>query len=287
MFDATLPSEPESRVRVEGRAELSWVSRNGETGIGRHYNTDPLRLLFPRTETGQPQTAVLLTTSGGLVGGDRLDIEVSAADDADGLVMTQAAEKVYRSAGPETRINIDFDGGPSSSLEWLPHETILFDGARLSRRTRLNLADGARAIAGEMLVLGRIASGEVLTTGAVRETWEVRRNGRLIWADAFRVDGDWRRVLNAAAGLAGATSMATIICAAERPELARDAARRAIDRHESDGLRAGASIISGLVVVRFLAADPRALRRAFAETWGGLRSVVGNFSAALPRLWHM
>jgi len=291
MFDDTLRSEPShlgsGRGGVEGRAELTWVAARGATRLGHHYHSDPLRFLFPRTEAGQPQTAVLVTTSGGLVGGDQLDIEISSEPGASGLVMTQAAEKVYRSAGPETRINVTFNAAEASRLEWLPHETIVFDGARLNRRTRLNVAADAQAIAGEILVFGRKASGETLNSGAVRDAWEVRRDGRLVWADAFQVNDDWPRVSGAVAGLNGANAMATIVCAAPCPEPARDAVRARIGDHQSTALQAGASVVAGLVVVRILAADARALRRTFADAWGALRTATGDYGAALPRLWHM
>jgi len=292
MFDAILPSEPSvrapaARVNVHGRAELDWKTASGGTCLGRQYNTDPLKFLFPRTEQGQPKTAVLVTTSGGLVGGDELDLHISTAPGAAGLAMTQAAEKVYRSTGPVTRINATFDADIGSRLEWLPHETILFDGARLCRTTRLNLAADANAIVGELLVLGRAASGETVKSGMLRECWEVRRQGRLIWADALHIDDDWAAASSAAAGLDGNRALATLVCAADDPASALNAARNTLKSHEAAGLRGGASIVSGLVLVRILAADGRAMRRAVADTWGGLRTATGEYGAALPRLWHM
>ena len=295
MFDATLPSEapagaaatPPGRVTVRGAARLSWKAQGGATHLDDLYNTDPLRFLFPRTARGEPETAVLVTTSGGLVGGDRLDISVTAGAGSRGLAMTQAAEKVYGSAGPTTEITAAFTADENAWLEWLPHETILFDGARLTRRTRLNLAPGAQAIAGEILVFGRVACGETIRAGAVRETWEVRRDDRLVWADTFHVNGDWPAVMEARAGLDGKRAMATVVCAGEDPDAIRAAAQAALGDHETPALRAGATVISDLVIVRILADQPEDLRAALTDVWGALRTSMSDFSRALPRLWHM
>jgi len=293
MFDATSPSDgepvsaPKARVEVAGRADVSFACRGGRTRVGRNFSSDPLRLLFPRPEPGQPLTGVVVTTSGGLVGGDRLNVSVSADRDSEALVMTQAAEKVYRSAGPDAEIDVTLEAEAGSWLEWLPHETIIFDGARLKRRTRVDLSPDARLLAGEFLVFGRLASGETLKFGYLRDSWEVRRDGRLVWADIFEVDGDWDTVTQAPAGLAGARAFATIICATDQPETARDEIRQITMALQDNGLRSGVTTIAGLTVVRLIGADARYLRYAYGLIWGRIRTISGGFSETLPRLWHI
>ncbi|MFN8927410.1 MAG: urease accessory protein UreD, partial [Rhodospirillales bacterium] len=132
-------------------------------------------MLFPTPAKGDPTTAVVATTSGGIVGGDRMAVTATAGDGARALVTMQAAEKVYRSAGPDATVDVRLSAGVGAWLEWLPQETILFEGARLRRTTRVDLAADACALAGEMIVLGRIARGERLATGLVRDAGEVRR----------------------------------------------------------------------------------------------------------------
>ncbi len=142
-----------------------------------------------------------------------MTVGIVAEEGSAALVTTQAAEKVYRSLGADCRVEVELSAAAGSWLEWLPHETILFEGARLDRVTRIEYAPGARVLAGEMLVFGRHARGETLTRGRLRDAWEVRRQGRLVWADALVLAGDLAAVLAAPACFAGAVAVATVIYA--------------------------------------------------------------------------
>jgi urease accessory protein len=209
-------------------------------------------------------------------------------------VTSQAAEKVYRSTGPDTVVENRLAVAAGGWLEWCPQETILFDRARLRRSLRIDLAGDARgAMAGEVLVLGRLASGERATRGLLFDRIEVRRDGVPVWLDRLRLEGDFAPVLEAAAGLGGAAAVATFVHAgpgaADRLELARalqeDPSR---DGPLRDGRsRAGSTVVNGVLVARWLGSDPLALRRAFALFWGGFRQAVAGLPAAMPRLWHV
>ena len=156
--------------------------------LARLEQRAPLRVLFPRVAADELVEAVLLNTGGGVVGGDRLAVEIEAGPDARMRLTTQAAEKVYRSAGPSCALDVRLAAGRDAWLEWLPQETILSDGCRIRRQLVLDLAPGARALAGEVVVFGRAAHGEALSAGALSERWWLRRDGRLLWADALRLD---------------------------------------------------------------------------------------------------
>ncbi len=274
----------ESTAPVHGIARIRFARRAGATRLAGLEQKNPLRVLFPVSPVGEPPLAALATISGGLVGGDRLGIEVAADPGTEVLVTAQAAEKVYRSAGPECRVEIDLSVGDGAWLEWLPQETILFDGARLSRRTVVAATSEARILAGEILVFGRIARGERLGRGLVRDVWEVRRDGRLVWADAFHMEGDLTRPLAASAGLGGACAYATAIYAAGDAETHLDAARRLL---AAPGVRAGATLVEGILILRWIGADSFRLRIAFGRFWAGFRRLAGGYSACLPRLWHV
>ncbi|MDA1089917.1 MAG: urease accessory protein UreD [Proteobacteria bacterium] len=241
-------------------------------------------MLFPTPAPGEPPCAVLVTTSGGLVGGDHLNVSVSAGPDTTAMAMAQAAEKVYRSAGEDSHINVRLSVGENAWLEWLPQETILFDGARLRRQTTIELAPGARILAGEILVFGRIASGERLTRGLVREAWSVRRQGRLIWADALHLEENMEAIFAAPACFDGATAQATAVYAGDDAPACLDLARSLLGDGE-DELRAAATVVNGVLVARWLDRDPARLRRAFGEFWARFRHAVGDLPATLPRLW--
>ena len=213
MSVATSPFKAAAPAATDGAARMVFRRGEKDTRLARLYQRAPLRALFPTGENSGLATAVLVTTSGGLVGGDRLAVGIVAEEGSAALATTQAAEKVYRSLGADCRVEVELSAAAGSWLEWLPHETILFEGARLDRVTRIDYAPGARVLAGEILVFGRHARGETLTCGRLRDAWEVRRQGRLIWADALVLAGDLAAVLAAPACFAGAVAMATVIYA--------------------------------------------------------------------------
>ena len=273
---------PAPRLLVAGSAEIGFKADGPVTRLAHLYHHDPLRVLFPTPAKGDPTTAVVATTSGGIVGGDRMAVTATAADGARALVTMQAAEKVYRSAGPDATVDVRLSAGVGAWLEWLPQETILFEGARLRRTTRVDLAADACALAGEMIVLGRIARGERMATGLVRDAWEVRREGRLVWADALHVDGDVAGAIDAPAGLGGAVAIATVVLASPGAPALRDAVR---DLLPAAG--AGATVVAGLLLVRLMGPDPAVVRAGFAKVWSELRTAAGGCPAALPRIWHV
>ena len=287
MSVATVRSEPEpASCGVHGVAEVGFVDKSGETRLDHLYQHDPLRVLFPTPPAGDLPNAVLVTTSRGLVGGDWLDISVSAGPDTAAMATAQAAEKVYRSAGKDSLINVRLSVGRGGRLEWLPQETILFDGARLRRQTTIDLDPGARILAGEILVFGRIASGERLSRGLVREAWSVRRDDRLIWADALHLDGDLKDIFADPACFGGATAQATAVYVDDDPTVYLDLARSLLDE-EDDGLRSAATVVNGVLVTRWLGHDPARLRRAFGNFWAEFRQASAGLPATLPRLWNV
>ncbi|WP_207457878.1 urease accessory protein UreD [Azospirillum sp. SYSU D00513] len=273
------------KVAVHGAATVRFEHRHGATRLATLYHHDPLRVLLPDPRAGDLPVAVLVTTSGGMVGGDRMDVELSAGPGAAALVTSQAAEKVYRSAGPDCRIDTRVRVEDGAWLEWMPQEAIVFEGSRLRRLTRLELEGGARLIAGEMLVFGRAAFGETVSYGLVRDAWEVARDGRLVWADALHLDGDIAEALAHPAAFAGAGACATLLHAgpdaAAQLEMAREATAAL------PGVRAAVTAFDGLLVVRILGGDAVAVRRAYASLWSLLRAAAAGLPRRLPRLWEM
>jgi urease accessory protein len=283
-----MPRDPgaPSRLTIHGAAEIRFERRADSIRLARLYHHDPLRVLFPNPRSGDPPTAVLVTTSGGLVGGDRLDIALSAGADSAALVTTQAAEKIYRSLGPDVRLVTEIAVDSGAWLEWLPQETILFDGARLRRATSVGLAGNGRLLAGELLVFGRIARGERFTRGLARDAWEIRRDGRLIWADALHLDGDIAAILDHPACFDGATAYGTILYAAPDAVRHLDAARALLE-NVGTGVCAAATSFDGLLLTRWLGREAHRVRHAYARFWADFRAQVADLPARLPRLWDV
>lgn len=274
---------PDVLQRARGELALTFAAAAGATRIGELYQTDPCRVLTPAPDPDEPQTAVMITTAGGLTGGDSLHVAVTAASGAAAICTPQAAEKIYRSAGNEpAHIDVALRVEAAACLEWLPQEMILFDGARLKRQVRINLFTDARLLAGDITVFGRGARGERFSRGYLLDRWQVSREGRLIWADATRLDGDLLASIDHPAGFDGAVAQALLLYQGPRAEEYRDV-MRAIALAEE--MQAGATLMDGLLLVRLLDRDAARLRRHFMELWSALRPGLAR-PAQMPRHWH-
>ena len=277
------PSElaPTARLqRGDGAAEIGFAAR----GLAHLYQRTPCRVLFPVPEPGDLPVGALLTTSGGLTGGDRLRLSIRAGAGARAITTTAAAEKIYRSLGSDSRIDIALAIEDGGWLEFLPQETILFDEARLVRHCIADLAPGAQLLACEMVVFGRIARGERLARGLLHDCWHIRVGGKLIWADTLRLESDIAAQLDAPAGFAGAHALATAIYVGSAAEKYLPLARALAEAGDCGG---AATLVNGILVARFLNPRAHAVRRALAHYLASLRNAVAGLPVALPRLWQI
>lgn len=247
------------------------------TRIAHLFQAAPARILFPAPEPDEPPLAVLVNTAGGLAGGDALALDLRLGEGTAVTFTTPSAEKIYRSLGAATRIDATIDVGPGAMLEWLPQETILFDGARLERRIEVALAPDARLLFAEMTVFGRRARGEVMREGLLQESWRLRRGGALAWADGLALGADLAARRDDRFGFAGAEALASLLLVMPGPVEPLRAALR----------EAGAAttmLRPGLLLARWLG-DAAVLRGALGEAVRLLRVQALGLPARLPRLW--
>lgn len=264
--------------RTEGRAELSFKRRGAVTAVDRFYQSGALRLRRPRREPGEAPEVVVLNTAGGLTGGDKLTLNLRWAAGTVATVSGQAAERVYRSLSGVAAVSTTIDVESDASAEWLPQETILFDGAALQRALSISLAPGARFLGAETLVFGRTARGERLQQGRLRDAWRLWRDGRLIFAEAIDLDGALGPALERPAAAPGLAAVALAVLAAADAESRLPALREALAR--CTGL-AAASAWNGLLVARFAACDSAVLRDDLLPVLTLLRDGRGP-----PRVWR-
>lgn len=265
---------------ADGAAEVTFAQVGAETRLRHLYQSDPCRVLFPRQSDGAPKEAVIVTTSGGVVGGDRLRFEIGAAAGCVATVTTQAAEKIYRAAGADSEIDVTVSATDCGFLEWMPQETILFDGARLRRRTRLDIHGTSRVLAGEIVVFGRRARDEKFTYGFLHDDWRVFQDGRLVWADALHLSGDIGAEIANVHAFDGAAAVATAIYCASDAAAWLEAARNLVGG-------GGVSCVDGILVIRLVNADAAALRADFAQFWKMFRHETAGLPATLPRVWEV
>lgn len=266
--------------RARGAASVRVRAADGATRLERLFQDGCAKIRLPRdTPTTSVGTAgleaVLINTSGGLTGGDRLAWSAEADAGARLTLTTQACEKIYRAESDRAEVRVALGAGAGASLEWLPQETILFDEGALDRRLEVDLAEGARLLAVEAVVLGRTAMGERVRRGILRDRWRIRRGGRLVFAEELRLEGDLERRSAGRASLAGGCAFATVLWLAENADRALPAVRAAL------GASGGASAFDGKLVARIAAKDGLALRRALLPALEILRG------APLPRVWRI
>ena len=141
------------------RLDLDFQVHGGRTVLARRRHEGPLRTLRSFHPEGAPCHSYLIHPPGGIVGGDRLEIDIRVGDGAHALITTPAANKFYRSAGATARQVQELRVEAGATLEWLPQEQSLFNAARVDSLTRVALGDSARFLGWEITALGRPASG--------------------------------------------------------------------------------------------------------------------------------
>ncbi|RYF91527.1 MAG: urease accessory protein UreD [Caulobacteraceae bacterium] len=274
---ATLSLPASAPQRARGTARLVVRAEDGRTRLARLYQEGSAKLRLPRAR-GASLEAVMINSAGGMTGGDRFNWTVEAGAGAHAVLTTQACERVYRASADVARVDTGLTLGPGARLDWLPQETILFDGSALSRRITADLAPDASLLLCEAVILGRHAMGETFARGAFHDRWRVRRDGRLVFADDLRLEGDIPHLIHQPALLAGAGAFATLLLVAPDAAARLDAVRQAIDVLGGD--LGGASAFDGKLVARLAAPDGLTLRRALIPALAAL-------GAAPPAVWTL
>ena len=240
--------------------------------IDRLYQQGSSKLRLPRTHDCE---AVLLNTAGGVTGGDRFAATLEAAPHTSLTVATQTAERLYRSAGGTGIIENSLKIGAEARIDWLPQETIAFEGFRLRRTLHVDMAQDAALLAIEPLILGRTAMKETVMQGGLVDQWRVHRAGQLVYADALRLEGAIPDTLAPTATMGGAIACASLLYVAPDAEDRIAQVRAALGR---DG---AASAWNGLIAGRIVAKTGAALRKTLIAAIEALRA------KPLPRVWSI
>ena len=258
--------------RSHGDADVGF--RNG--GLDRLYQRGAAKALLPRSY-GASQEIVLVNTAGGITGGDRY----AYGCDADGshvTVTTQAAERAYRSNTDDiASMNVRLAARNGAALHWLPQETILFDGSRMARRIEVELDTTSEVLVLESLVFGRHAMGEALQSCHFTDHWRIRRDGRLVHAEALSLADHIEPLIAASAAAGGAQMSATLVYAGPRLEQLRAEIGDALPSLAS---RAALSCWQGRLVLRLLSPETMAGKADLSRLLGSLRG------QHVPRVWQ-
>lgn len=260
--------------RARGVLQLEAKRRGRDTVIANLRQEGSLKALFPKVR-GTTLDTVFLNTAGGLTGGDKMEIAISAQEGAHVVVSSQAAERAYCAQTDEiARTDVTIDVASAGRVEWMPQETILFDQAALTRKITVGLAADATALLVEPIVFGRVAMGESVRSLRLTDQWRVTRAGQLVFADAIRLIGDAKAIMARAAVAAGAGAMATILLAG--PEATARAAQ--VELPDTSGMNL---IADDLLLVRLLASDGYTLRQQMIPVLTALTDTP------IPRVWRL
>lgn len=200
--------------------------------------------------------AIVVHPPGGIAGGDELALRVRAEQHANALLTTPGAAKWYRSAGAWAKQELTFEVG--GALEWLPRETIVFDGALADLRTFVSLKEGASYVGWEVMSLGRF------TRGRIRIDTRIMQGERMLFIEKGEIEGGGR-LMRSPAGLGGRTVCGTFIATSA-------------EKISVDGV--ATTRLPGLLVGRYLGDSSEEALHAFTKLWKALRP-----SAVEPRIW--
>jgi len=262
-------------IRAAGEVRADFQRAGSRTQAMNIFETGGLRLRCPRVAHGCE--GVIINTGGGIAGGDRASYDFEIGPGAQVTLTTQSAEKIYRAQSDAAMMDVALRVGPEAQIEWLPQETILFDGARLQRRLDVDMEETSCVTMLESVIYGRIAMGETQVLGSLRDRWRIRRNRRLLFAEEMRLDGDITGMLDRPALGHGARASALFVHIAPDAEARLESVRQVMADAACEW---GASAFNGMLVLRLLSASPENMRSAIVRL---LQDFRGRMA---PRVWQ-
>ncbi|MEE9314780.1 MAG: urease accessory protein UreD [Rhizobiaceae bacterium] len=272
--EQNLPS-PLPHQRANGIGRLGLVEANGQTRIDELYQEGCAKIRCPRTHHNQLE-AVIINSSGGMTGGDKLNWNFTIGANCKASITTQACERIYKSVDGSAQTRIEIDLNENSQFSWLPQETILFDQSSLSRTIEATLDPTAEALFVESIIFGRREMGEKITLGSITDRWRIRQNGTLVHAEDFRMTGNIADQLNQPFITNRREAMATLLLISPKAEGLLETARNII------GESGGASFWNGKLLARVVSTDGYALRKTLIPLINLL-----NFGTSVPKVWSL
>lgn len=316
MSSSTLPpsthshspsTAPALSTSWHGHLKLDYAQRDDKTILDRVFVQAPLKVQRPfYPEAGTCHT-VMLHTAGGVVGGDRLSLQVSLQPQTHALITSAAAAKIYRSNGQEAQQTTQIRIGSDACLEWFPQETIVFNGAQYAQQLKVELDPGAIWMGWDITRLGRSAKGERFDGGNWRSKTEVWQNDypqgesasqRLLWVDLQGIQGG-HEMLTSQHGLAGSPVIGSFAFVGREVSPALVKAARAawhpeseqpeeplISLHESAN-QIGVTRLTAGLLCRYRGNSTLEARKWFVRVWDLVRREELGRSICVPRVWQV
>lgn len=268
----------------QGYLDLQYGVRAGQTRLLRSRQQSPLKVQRPfYPEDPAVCHTVMLHTAGGIVGGDRLQVQLQLQPDAQAFLTTAAASKLYRSDGLRSALQVNATLAAGARLEWFPQETIAFRGAQYHSQMRIDLAAGATFVGWEITRFGRTARGEKFTAGDWRSQTEIWQEGQLQWCDRQWLPGN-ERVIASPHGLGGNAIVGTLVWLGDpvAPSLMNQV--RELPQPSSGQTGITTTQTDGLLC-RYRGTSTTEVRAWFTTIWQTLRQAQWGRSPLRLRIW--
>ena len=280
-------AELAERQHLLATLALGFERDHETTRLMQRDHFGPLRVqkpLYP--EDPSVCHAILVHPPGGVVGGDELRISAQVGDHAHAFLSTPGAAKWYRSNGHVSTQFLQMQAGENAALEWLPQETILFNGADVVFDSTVNLKANASYIGCDILCFGRTASGEQFNHGRVRQRLRILRDGNPLWLEQGNLTGGSKQ-MSSPLGLAGYTVCASLIAVGQpQPAALLQAVREQIQIAAGGAGMVGATQMKSVLMVRYLCHSSEVARQVMLQAWQVLRPALLGQPAVVPRIWN-
>ncbi|GAC1502466.1 MAG: urease accessory protein UreD [Chamaesiphon sp.] len=276
-----------SQSSWHGSLNLEFAHRYGGTQLIHNQVQAPLRVQRPFYPEGSDICHIAtLHTAGGIVGGDRLTMDFRLEPKTHVLITSAAAGKVYRSSGIEAGQTVRIQVAESACLEWLPQETIIFNGAIYRQDVRVELATHATWLGWEITRFGRSARGEQFLQGNWRSNTEVWRQNCPLWIERQWLKGG-EEMVNSPHGLAmcpvvGSFALVGRVVSTDIVEKAR-ILMPSVDRQGEAGVT---TLLEGMLC-RYRGFSTRDARSWFTQVWQIFRLAYLERAACIPRVWQI
>ncbi|WP_026733538.1 urease accessory protein UreD [Fischerella sp. PCC 9605] len=278
-----------------GKLNLVYAHSQSGTQLIFNRNQAPLKVQRPFYPEGQEVChSVILHTAGGVVGGDRLSYHLHLQPNAQALITTAAAGKIYRSNGTTARQTIEIKVDAGACLEWIPQETIVFNSALYRQDLRVELTTGASYLSWEITRFGRSARGEKFLQGEWRSNTEIWQQGKPLWIDRQWVPGS-EEIFYSPHGLAGQPVVGSLVwvgsaVSVEIIEKARNI-WQPIPPSPSLPLplssQIGVTRLEHGFLCRYRGSSTAEVRHWFIGVWQLLRMSFLNRGNCIPRVWQI
>lgn len=258
--------------------QLGYKLRGDKTRLVHSKREGPLAVQRAFYPEGEVCHTYLLHPPGGVVAGDQLNIDLHVESGAKVLLTTPGATKFYRSKGAKSHLKQTLCVEAEGSLEWMPLENIYFNDTNCEILTEVYLASGSKFIGWEINCFGRPSNAERFSGGALKTEMRIYREGSAIFFDRFQTQGE--SMISSPVGLRGISGCSMLVATVDDLELVEQ-----VQTLLSDEPLAGATLVDGLLVVRFLCEQSHHVVALFTEVWRLIRPRVSGLEACLPRIW--